>query len=94
MTGLNGGSSWPSSNESLSTGAMSNPQFAIRRDIERPQTATESSMEAGVRIIELSQSFIPCLLSNLRTKAVPTGFRSVELLMERWANHSGVPATL
>jgi len=30
-------------------------QSAIRRDIERHQTATESFMEAGVRIIELSQ---------------------------------------
>jgi site-specific DNA recombinase len=30
-------------------------QFAIQRDIERHQTATESCMEAGVRIIELAQ---------------------------------------
>lgn len=30
-------------------------QSAIRGDIERHQTATESFMEAGVRIIELSQ---------------------------------------
>ena len=30
-------------------------QSAIRRDIERHQTATESFMEAGVRIVELAQ---------------------------------------
>jgi site-specific DNA recombinase len=69
-------------------------QSAIRRNLERHQTATESFMEAGVRIIELPQRLPSLLVKQLaHEKTALTRFRSIELLLERWPANSNVPAT-
>jgi site-specific DNA recombinase len=70
-------------------------QSRILREIEGHQTANESYMDAGIRILELSRNMHRLFgEATRRRKAAAARFRGIELLMEGRHPDAGIPATL